>query len=40
MSMSDVIASVQQFFGMSLAYLDRTYPDLVNRPVAWSDSDL
>jgi DNA-binding FadR family transcriptional regulator len=32
--------SMQRFFAMSLAYLDRTYPDLMARPVAWSDSDL
>jgi GntR family transcriptional repressor for pyruvate dehydrogenase complex len=32
--------SMRRFFAMSLAYLDRTYPDLMARPVAWSDSDL
>jgi DNA-binding FadR family transcriptional regulator len=32
--------SMQRFFEMSLAYLDRTYPDAMARPVAWSDSDL
>jgi DNA-binding FadR family transcriptional regulator len=32
--------SMQRFFAMSLAYLDRTYPDVLARPVAWSDSDL
>jgi GntR family transcriptional regulator, transcriptional repressor for pyruvate dehydrogenase complex len=33
-------ASMRRFFAMSLAYLDRTYPDGMARPVAWSDSDL
>jgi len=33
-------ASTQRFFAVSLAYLDRTYPDLMARPVTWSDSDL
>jgi len=33
-------ASMQRFFAMSLDYLDRTYPQLMARPVAWSDSDL
>ena len=33
-------ASMQRFFAMSLAYLDRTYPQVMARPVAWSDSDL
>jgi DNA-binding FadR family transcriptional regulator len=32
--------SMQRFFAMSLAYLDRTYPDVMARPVAWSDSEL
>ena len=32
--------SMQRFFAMSLAYLDRTYPDAMARPVAWSDSEL
>jgi DNA-binding FadR family transcriptional regulator len=32
--------SMQRFFAMSLEYLDRTYPDVMARPVAWSDSDL
>jgi len=33
-------ASMQRFFALSLAYLDRTYPDIMARPVAWSDSEL
>jgi DNA-binding FadR family transcriptional regulator len=33
-------ASMQRFFSLSLAYLDSTYPDILARPVAWSDSDL
>ena len=32
--------SMQRFFAMSLAYLDRTYPDALARPVTWSDSEL
>lgn len=32
--------SMQRFFAVSLAYLDRAYPDVVTRPVAWSDSEL
>jgi DNA-binding FadR family transcriptional regulator len=32
--------SMQRFFAMSLAYLEGTYPDVMARPVAWSDSDL
>jgi GntR family transcriptional repressor for pyruvate dehydrogenase complex len=29
--------SMQRFFTMSLSYLERTYPDVMSRPVAWSD---
>ena len=29
--------SMQRFFEMSLAYLERSYPDVMSRPVAWSD---
>jgi hypothetical protein len=25
------------FFGASLAYLDRTYPDVMARPLTWDD---
>jgi GntR family transcriptional regulator, transcriptional repressor for pyruvate dehydrogenase complex len=33
-------ATTQRFFAMSLAYLDRTYPERMAQPVTWSDSDL
>ena len=33
-------ASMQRFFARSLAYLDRAYPEVMARPVAWSESDL
>jgi DNA-binding FadR family transcriptional regulator len=33
-------ALMQRFFAASLDYLGRTYPELMARPVAWSDSDL
>ena len=32
--------SMQRFFAMSLAYLDRAHPDVMARPVAWSESEL
>lgn len=32
--------SMRRFFAASLAYLDRSHPDLMARPVAWSDSEL
>jgi DNA-binding GntR family transcriptional regulator len=33
-------ASMQRFFALSLAYLDRVHTDVMTRRVAWSDSDL
>ena len=32
-------STMQRFFAMSLAYLDKTYPDVMARPLTWGDFD-
>jgi DNA-binding FadR family transcriptional regulator len=32
--------SMQRFFEASLAYLDRTYPEILAKPISWADMEL